>query len=86
MKVWAVANQKGGVGKTTTVINLAGVALKEGKRVLLVDVDPHSSLGYYLGLDADRNDLSLFDIFKSHEDIQPEFVKKAVVHLPVLEP
>ena len=84
MKVWTVANQKGGVGKTTTVMNLAGVALKEGKRVLVVDTDPHSSLGYYLGLDADRLDSSLFDLFKSYQTLSADLVKKSIVHLPVL--
>ena len=50
MIVWSIANQKGGVGKTTTTITLAGLLSKQGKRVLLVDTDPHASLTTYLGL------------------------------------
>ena len=45
-----VANQKGGVGKTTTVMNLGVALVKKGKRVLLVDGDPQSNLTSYLGV------------------------------------
>jgi chromosome partitioning protein len=64
MIVWSIANQKGGVGKTTTTITLAGLLSKQGKRVLLVDTDPHSSLTTYLGYDSDGIANSLFDLFQ----------------------
>ncbi|MFC3025537.1 ParA family protein [Vibrio zhugei] len=67
MIVWSVANQKGGVGKTTTTITLAGLLSKQGKRVLLVDTDPHASLTTYLGYDADGIASSLFDLFQLRE-------------------
>ncbi|MGO1295826.1 MAG: ParA family protein [Vibrio sp.] len=67
MIVWSVANQKGGVGKTTTTITLAGLLSKQGKRVLLVDTDPHASLTTYLGYDADSVASSLFDLFQLKE-------------------
>jgi chromosome partitioning protein len=41
MKIWAVSNQKGGVGKTTTVVSLGGLLSSWGFRTLLVDLDPH---------------------------------------------
>ena len=53
MKIWTIAAQKGGVGKTTTTISLAGCLLREGARVLLVDLDPHGSLTTYCGFDPD---------------------------------
>ena len=54
MIVWTVANQKGGVGKTTTVVSLAGILAQRGQRVLLIDTDPHASLTSYLDFDSDR--------------------------------
>ncbi|MCW8333059.1 ParA family protein [Vibrio sp. SCSIO 43135] len=67
MIVWSVANQKGGVGKTTTTVTLAGLLSKQGKRVLLVDTDPHASLTTYLGYDSDNVPASLFDLFQLKE-------------------
>ena len=56
MKIWTVANQKGGVGKTTTAVSLAGILALQGKRVLLIDTDPHASLTYYFGIDSEGID------------------------------
>lgn len=61
-KVIAVANQKGGVAKTTTVHSLGSALGSAGKRVLLVDLDPQACLTYSLGIDPDRLDLSLHDV------------------------
>ena len=61
-RVLAVANQKGGVAKTTTVASL-GVALSDlGRRVLLVDLDPQACLTFSLGLDPDALELSVHDV------------------------
>lgn len=64
MKIWAVANQKGGVGKTTTAVSLAGVMQKRGHRVLLVDLDPHGSLTSYFGTDPDEVEPSGYELFQ----------------------
>lgn len=64
MQVWAVANQKGGVGKTTTVVTLAGLLAEVGYRVLLVDLDPHGSLTSYFRYDPDELEQSVYDLFE----------------------
>lgn len=64
MIVWTVANQKGGVGKTTTVISLAGLLAERGHRVLLIDTDPHASLTSYLDYDSDMLEGSLYELFQ----------------------
>jgi chromosome partitioning protein len=61
--VWTVANQKGGVGKTTSTIALAGLLAEKGHRVLLVDTDPHASLSYYFGIESEDLELSVYDLF-----------------------
>jgi len=71
VKIWAVANQKGGVGKTTTAATLAGLLAGEGRRVLLVDLDPHGSLTSYFRFDPDSIDSSVYTLFKDRADRRP---------------
>ena len=63
MRVWAVANQKGGVGKTTTAVTLGGILAQKGQRVLLLDLDPHGSMTSYFGYDPDTLQNSSFNLF-----------------------
>ena len=63
MKVWTIANQKGGVGKTTTVAALAGILAEKGYRILMIDSDPHASLTAYFGYDSEKLPSSLFNWF-----------------------
>ncbi len=65
MKVWAVSNQKGGVGKTTSVVTLGGLLSAWGFNTLLVDLDPHGSLTSYFELNPDTIASSVYDIFSA---------------------
>ncbi|MDJ0741218.1 MAG: ParA family protein [Gammaproteobacteria bacterium] len=68
MTVWAVANQKGGVGKTTTTVALGGLLAAWGFRTLMIDIDPHGSLTSYFGHDPDDLQASSYSLFEAVAD------------------
>ena len=70
MKVISVFNQKGGVGKTTTVVNLAVALANLSKKVLVVDIDPQANTTSGLGLDKYNIDTSLYDLFYANEEVE----------------
>lgn len=63
MRIWAVANQKGGVGKTTTTLALGRGLATQGHRVLLIDLDPHSSLTRAFGVPLDPPPQGVLELF-----------------------
>lgn len=65
MRVWSVANQKGGVGKTTSAITLAGLLAARGHKTLLMDLDPHGSLTSYFGGDPDDGAAGVYGLFQN---------------------
>ena len=79
MRVWTVANQKGGVGKTTTTVALASLLAEQGKRALMLDLDPQGSLTCYFGHDPETVQPSSFDLFNRSAQLNKEIVSAALL-------
>ncbi len=74
-KIICIANQKGGVGKTTTTVNLAAGLAKIGQRVLLIDLDPQGNATMGSGIDKRELELSVYDVLLESASIQEAVVK-----------
>jgi chromosome partitioning protein len=81
--VYAVANQKGGVAKTTTVVSLAAALTELGQAVLAIDLDPQSALTFSLGYDADLMDPTMYDVLVRSEPLERAIVQHAETDVAV---
>jgi chromosome partitioning protein len=82
-RVLSLANQKGGVGKTTTAINLGTALAAIGERVLIVDLDPQGNASTGLGIDRKDRDRSTFDVLVGESDMQSVVRETAVPGLHI---
>ena len=74
-KIFCIANQKGGVGKTTTTVNLAAGLAKVGQRVLMIDLDPQGNATVGSGIDKRQLELSVYDVLLESATVAEARVK-----------
>jgi chromosome partitioning protein len=77
-QVIALANQKGGVAKTTTTLNLGVALVERGKRVLCVDLDPQSNLTMSQGIDPDELDRTMFDVLVHKTPLEDVILEREI--------
>jgi chromosome partitioning protein len=74
-KIFAIANQKGGVGKTTTTLNLAAAIAETGFKVLVMDLDPQGNASTGLGSHADAREFTTYDVLTATQ-VEPSVYTK----------
>jgi len=84
MRIITIANQKGGVGKTTTAINLATALAAIGKKILIVDLDPQGNASTGLGIDVDEREHSSYDLLTGSKLTTDHAVATAVPNLSIV--
>ena len=83
-RVIAVANQKGGVGKTTTAINLSACLAEKGQKVLAIDMDPQGNMTSGLGIDKDEVEKNIYDLMIGQAGVDEVLQKEAIENLDVI--
>ena len=83
-RILVIANQKGGVGKTTTAVNLAACMATAGRQVLLVDLDPQGNATSGLGLDKNDIDATLYDLFLGELGLEDVVLETDVKNLHII--
>ena len=83
-RIIVIANQKGGVGKTTTAINLSASLAKLKKKVLVIDMDPQGNTTSGLGVDKDNTDNNVYDLLLGECEIKNSIIKDVYENLSVI--
>ena len=83
-RIIAIANQKGGVGKTTTAINLSSCLAEKGKKVLSVDMDPQGNMTSGLGMEKGSVDKTIYDLIIGEASVEEVIVKNLIDNLELI--
>ena len=83
-RIIAIANQKGGVGKTTTCVNLASALSEAGKRVLVVDMDPQGNATMGCGVDKRELEISTLDVLLGEAEVEEAGIRPEAQHFDLL--
>lgn len=83
-RIIAIANQKGGVGKTTTAINLSACLAEKGQKVLAIDMDPQGNMTSGLGVDKDEAEKTIYDMIIGQAAIEEVIQKDVMENLDIL--
>lgn len=83
-RIIAIANQKGGVGKTTTAINLSASLAEKGRKVLAIDMDPQGNMSSGLGLDKNSIEGTIYDMIIGEADVEEVIHKNNIENLDIL--
>lgn len=83
-KVISVSNQKGGVGKTTTTVNLAAFLAEKGKRVLIIDIDPLGNAGFGIGVNAEEIETTIYEVLIDEIPIEEAIFQSEIKGLSII--
>ena len=83
-RIIAVANQKGGVGKSTTAINLSACLAEKGQKVLTIDIDPQGNTTSGLGVDKNAVENTLYELLLGESEVEDTIIKEVIENVDLI--
>ena len=83
-RIISVSNQKGGVAKTTTTVNVAAFLADKGKKVLIIDIDPQGNAGYGIGVNAEEMETTIYEVIIGEVPIEDAIFKTDIDGLSII--